>query len=36
MSDDPVALFSRRDARAATACAEPDAMVLSTVGARRR
>lgn len=31
MSDDPLALFSERFAQAAGRCAEPDAMVLSTV-----
>ena len=31
MSPDPIALFSERFARASAVCAEPDAMVLSTV-----
>jgi pyridoxamine 5'-phosphate oxidase len=36
MSDDPIALFSQHYAHAATICAEPDAMVLSTVDADGR
>jgi pyridoxamine 5'-phosphate oxidase len=36
MFDDPIALFSRHYAHAATICAEPDAMVLSTVDADGR
>ena len=31
MAEDPIALFSERFAQAAATCAEPDAMVLSTV-----
>jgi pyridoxamine 5'-phosphate oxidase len=31
MSEDPIALFSERFSRASAVCAEPDAMVLSTV-----
>ena len=32
--DDPIALFSERFARASAVCAEPDAMVLSTLSTR--
>ena len=34
--EDPIALFSERFARAAATCAEPDAMVLSTIDADGR
>jgi pyridoxamine 5'-phosphate oxidase len=36
MAEDPIALFSELFAKASTTCAEPDAMVLSTVGADGR
>ena len=36
MAEDPIALFSQRYAEAAKICAEPDAMVLSTVDADGR
>jgi pyridoxamine 5'-phosphate oxidase len=36
MTDDPIALFSEQFAQASATCAEPDAMVLSTVDADGR